>query len=111
MAQQVQETVHKIRKEIKRGLPWVGSDIMQYHHLYQDSFGIGSKLIAFILMTIKKLFFFSIIALLSILPVFSCDKITFSVFAQNSTAATGSQETLQDQNSGYEPQSQTEGTI
>ena len=43
MAQQVQETVHKIRKE-GRELPWPGATVLQYHNLQKDNFGIGSKL-------------------------------------------------------------------
>ena len=42
MAQQVQETVHKIRKE-GRELPWPGATVMQYHNIQKDNFGIGSK--------------------------------------------------------------------
>ena len=41
MAQQVQETVHKIRKE-GRELPWPGATVLQYHNLQKDNFGIGS---------------------------------------------------------------------
>ena len=57
----------------------------------------------------KTIFLFHYSPALNIAGI--CDKITFSVFAQNSTAATGAQETPQDQDSGSEPQSQTEGTI
>jgi hypothetical protein len=42
MAQQVQETIHKVWKE-SRELHWFGSVIMEYHHLQKDNFGIGSK--------------------------------------------------------------------
>ena len=42
MAQQVQETVHKICKEC-RELPWLSAAIMQYHNLQKDNFGIGSN--------------------------------------------------------------------
>ncbi len=42
MAQQVQEAVHKIRKE-GRELSRIGATVMQHHHLQKDNFGIGSK--------------------------------------------------------------------
>jgi hypothetical protein len=41
MAQQVQESVNKMRKE-GRELPWIGATVMQYHNIQKDNFGIGS---------------------------------------------------------------------
>ena len=42
MAQQVQETVHKVWEEGWE-LSWLGTAVMQHHNLQKDNFGIGSK--------------------------------------------------------------------
>ena len=42
MAQQVQETVHKIGEEGWEP-SWLGAAVMQYHYLQKDNIGIDSK--------------------------------------------------------------------
>ena len=42
MAQQIQETVHKVWKEGGE-LPGVGTVLMLHHHIQKNNFGMGSK--------------------------------------------------------------------